>query len=225
MDYASIPADRLPRVCAESSDPAAWEEFVRRFHRLIATVVFRTARRWGDCSPLVLDDIIQEIYLKLCGNHCRLLREFTPVHPDAIFGFLKVIAANATNDHFKTLHTARRGGGRITSDPEEAVAAEPQRGGLSAIEREILIGEIDACLRRCLDGPNRDRDCNVFWLHYQAGMSASAIAAMPSISLTAKGVESIIHRLTCLLRKELAEIWEKGRPGPKGFSETDRCSG
>jgi RNA polymerase sigma-70 factor (ECF subfamily) len=222
MDYASIPADSLARVCAESADSAAWEEFVRRFHRPISTVVFRTARRWGECSVSVLDDIIQEIYLKLCGNHCRLLREFTPVHADAIFGYLKVIAANATNDHFKALHTARRGGGHTTTHLEEPAVTGPEPGGLSRPERDILIGEIDACLRRCLDGPNRERDCNVFWLHYQAGMSANAIAAMPSISLSAKGVESILHRLTCLLREELAETWEKGRSGSKGFSEEDR---
>jgi|SRR5215471_4974448 len=213
MDYASIPSDQLARVCADSTDPAAWEEFVRRFHRAIATVVFRTARRWGEYSSSVLDDIIQEIYVKLSSNHCRLLREFTPVHEDAIFGYLKVIAASTTNDHFKALHTARRGHGQTPAHLEEALVAEPEQGGLTGTERKILIGEIDACLRRCLDGPNRDRDCNVFWLHYQAGMSASAIAAMPAISLSSKGVESIIHRLTRLLREELAETWEKRRSG------------
>jgi RNA polymerase sigma factor (sigma-70 family) len=218
VNYAAISAEDLARLCAESADSAAWEEFVSRFHRLIATVVLRRAARWGESSPAVLDDIIQEVYLKLCRDNCRLLREFRPVHPDAIFGYLKVVAANTANDHFKAAHTASRGRDYLPVDLEtaESAAEPPDLNALSAVEREILIGEIDACLRRCLPAPNRERDCSVFWLHYRAGMTTSAIAEMPAIALTAKGVESIIHRLTRLLRMELGQKWSPGRKA-KGF--------
>ena len=209
----------MARLCAESADPAIWEEFVRRFHRLIATTVLRRVARRREPSLAVLDDIIQEVYLKLCRDNCRVLREFTSLHPDAIFGYLKVIAANAANDYLKALNTARRGRDYIPVDQEALDYSDctSERGALSPTEREIIIGEIDACLRRCLPDPNRERDCSVFWLHYRAGMSTTAIAGLPSIALTAKGVESIIHRLTRLLREELGPTWNRGRKDSNDF--------
>jgi len=39
MQYSALSAGELVRQCARSADKAAWEEFVRRFHRLIAGVV------------------------------------------------------------------------------------------------------------------------------------------------------------------------------------------
>ena len=40
VDYLGLSVEDLVRACAQTGEPAAWEEFVRRFHRLIATVAF-----------------------------------------------------------------------------------------------------------------------------------------------------------------------------------------
>jgi hypothetical protein len=45
----------------------------------------------------------------------------------------------------------------------------------------------------------------VFWLYYRAGCSAAEIAAVPGIDLTAKGVESLLLRMTRELRRRLAQ--------------------
>jgi RNA polymerase sigma-70 factor (ECF subfamily) len=63
---------------------------------------YRTARRWGETSLQIIDDLVQDIFLKLCSNRARLLREFQLDHPNAIFGFLKLVAVNVANDHFKS---------------------------------------------------------------------------------------------------------------------------
>ena len=209
MDYSSLSAADLARCCAESGHPAAWEEFVQRFHQVIAATVLRTARRWGTTSRAVLDDVIQEIYLKLCIDQCRLLREFQPHHPDAIFGYLKVVAANAASDYFKS---AIRKPGHSTEDTNllDNMESTPAQGSSSATEREILIKEIGACLHKALPAASRDRDCRIFWLHYRAGMSARAIAALPSIGLSTKGVESTLLRLVRLVRQELDETTATG---------------
>ena len=47
------------------------------------------------------------------------------------------------------------------------------------------------------------RDRLIFWMYYRQGFTAKAIAAIPSISLTVKGVEGVIQRLTGQLRR----IW------------------
>jgi RNA polymerase sigma-70 factor (ECF subfamily) len=78
-------------------------------------------------------------------------------------------------------------------------------GGEAAMERQILLKQIDHFLETCSQGPDRDRDCLMFWLYYQQGMSAKAIAALPTIGLTEKGVESAIFRLTRLVRESIVE--------------------
>ena len=46
----------------------------------------------------------------------------------------------------------------------------------------------------------RERDRDIFWLYYIEQFSAREIAALPNIELSAKGVESLIFRLTKILR-------------------------
>ncbi len=209
VDYDSLSAADLVRRCAESNDPAAWDNFVRRFHPMIASVVLRTAHRWGVTSTAVLDDVIQEIYLKLCCNQCRLLRDFKPHHENAIFGYLKVVAANAASDYFKSrIHepTDTAEG----SDVLETMDTRSAQRSSSFTERQVLIGEIDACLQKILPDSSRKRDYEIFWLHYRAGMSARAIAELGYHGLTTKGVESTLLRLIRLLRQELGEAGAKG---------------
>src|SRR5690242_10687121 len=93
--------EELIQACAEGGDDVAWEEFVRRFHDLIAGVVLRTARRCGSTSVTLVQDLIQDTYLKICADPCRLLTEFTPKHPDAFYGYLKVVTSNVVLDYFR----------------------------------------------------------------------------------------------------------------------------
>jgi len=208
MDSAALSTEELLRKCANTGDEASWEEFVRRFHRLIATIALRVARRWGEFSPQVIDDLVQEVYLKLCADRFRMLRSFNAHHPDAFYGYLKVVTTNLVLDHFKVSHSIKRGSGTV------AVAADPQISGrpdtIAAIgvaetsERKILMREVDALISRLAAGPHLGRDRTVFWLYYRIGLTANAIAALPSIGLSMKGVESTILRLTRLLRQEIS---------------------
>jgi RNA polymerase sigma-70 factor (ECF subfamily) len=210
MDYAALSAERLILACTQTGDAAAWEEFVRRFHRLIATVALRVARRWGDSSSQAVDDLIQETYLKLCAGNFRILRSFKSQHPDAFYGYLKVVTANLVHDRFKAAHSDKRGSGTVE------VAADPQitsdaSATTKSSERGILLQQVDALLSRLAAGRHLERDRRVFWLYYRVGLTANAIASLPAIGLSTKGVESTILRLTRLLREELAA--DRLRPG------------
>lgn len=186
-----------------------WVEFVRRFHPLIATVVLRTAQSCGELTPTLHDDLIQETYLKLCANDCRLLRNFRSRHPDAIFGFLKVVTANVVYDHFKASHAAKRGGRGIPVSLEEEQEGSQSHlrefpaSNSSRIEQTILVQEIDRCLKRTISPTELSRSRRIFWLYYRCGLSARAIASLPHINLTTKGVESTIFRLSGLVRTAL----------------------
>ena len=207
MDYASLSPEELVLACRQADDVAAWEEFVRRFHRLIATVALRIARRWGEPSPQLIDDLVQETYLKLCADDFRTLRRFKSNHPDAFYGYLKVLTANLVHDHFKAAYSSKRGSGAIEVEADAQVQSGADvSGSASAVknsEQGILLREVDATLSRLAAGPHLERDRKVFWLYYRVGLTASAIAELPSIGLSTKGVESSILRLTRLARQEI----------------------
>jgi len=203
MDSAALSTEELLVKCANSGDEVSWEEFVRRFHRLIATVALRVARRWGEFSPQVVDDLVQEVYLKICADRFRMLRSFKSHHPDAFYGYLKVVTANLVLDHFKGAHSIKRGSGRVGAAAEAQTSATPDATAERS-ERKILMREVDALINRLAAGPHLERDRTVFWLYYRVGLTANAIAALPSIGLSMKGVESTILRLTRLLRQEIS---------------------
>jgi RNA polymerase sigma-70 factor (ECF subfamily) len=217
MDYASLPPEELILACKQTNDTAAWEEFVHRFHRLIATVALRVARRWGEPSRHQIDDLVQETYLKLCAGDFRMLRRFKSNHPDAFYGYLKVVTANLVHDHFKAAHSSKRGSGAIKSSVDEQVQsasdAPSTPSALRSCERGVLLREVDATLSRVAAGPHLERDRKLFWLYYRVGLTADAIASLPFIGLSTKGVESSLLRLTRLLRQEI------GRDRPKAGTD------
>jgi RNA polymerase sigma-70 factor, ECF subfamily len=200
--------EELIRACAELNDGAAWAEFVGRFRRPISLSIMRTADQWGQAPQEVVDDLVQETYLKLCADKCRLFLEFAEQHPEAIIGYIKTMAINVARDHFKAVHSQKRGRGEVGQFVEETEpkAAIDSSQGQGAIEREVLFKQISECLETCTAGPDQPRDCLIFWLYYQQGMSAKAIAALPTVGLTAKGVESAIFRLTRLVREKIVGL-------------------
>ena len=216
-------AEKLIIACAESDDGAAWGEFVSRFHRPVSLSIVRTTNQWGGVPNQVIDDLVQETYLKLCADKCRTLRDFAVEHPEAIAAYIKTIAANVARDHLKALYSQKRGSGEAAQSIEniEPRARSESLGGQDATEREILLNQIDRFLKTCSEGRYQERDRLIFWLYYQQGMSAKAIAALPTVGLTAKGVESAIFRLTRLVREQVAGLRSQTsvtpQPGEKGF--------
>src|SRR5438309_1998726 len=109
MDCSSLTSQELVTQCIRAGTPDLWKEFVERFQPLIAGVVARTAQRYGPVFAALVDDLVQETYLKLCTDEWRRLREFESRHPDALYGFLKAVARTVALDHFKGQLAAKRG--------------------------------------------------------------------------------------------------------------------
>ena len=200
--YAEFSSEALVRACAGSNDAAAWSEFIRRFHVVIAAAVLRTAGHWGEPSRSQLDDLIQDTYLKLCENDSRLLRSFQPRHEDSIYGFLKVVAANVVHDHFKSVLAAKRGATQTETltEPAEFPSKMPGSDSFDAVSQRIQLEKIDKVLRQVTAGKDQQRKCTIFWLRHRQGLTASEIAAIPSIGLTTEGVESVLMRLAIVIR-------------------------
>lgn len=220
-NLSSISIEDLLRRCCSSGDIAAWEEFVRRFHRLIATIVLRTASKWGDPSRQTADDLIQETYLKICANGFRILREFEHRDACAFIGYIKVVTANVVRDHFKSSYSQKRGANQVEEIPADFVPAAgvESAGSPKAIERSVLIQEVQRHLDGFVVGEDQERNNMVFWLYYRAGLSAPDIAALPRIGLTTKGVESLILRITRELREQMTGLNSRSTSIKRGTIE------
>jgi RNA polymerase sigma-70 factor (ECF subfamily) len=221
MNYAGLSPEELIVACVEPGNETAWVEFVQRFHPLIARVVLRVARQWDEVSPQVIDDLVQETYLKLCVDGLHALKNFKSAHRDAIYGYIKVFTANLVHDHFKFTHSQKRGGGTKTASIDTQESDRLTRSVTSTtdmLERRVLIQQIDACVRTVASGPELERDRKIFWLYYRAGLTASAIAALPMIGLSTKGVESTLLRLTRQVRARLVTSKQEN-PQQKNLKE------
>jgi RNA polymerase sigma-70 factor, ECF subfamily len=224
MDLRKLPAQELLQLCLQSGDQATWLEFVRRFQPLITCVIIKSIRRWTNPEPALVDDLVQDTYLKLCANNFRALREFDCQHEHALFGFLKVVASNLVQDHFRSSYSQKRGSGKEEEELDQIQIVAPSSSSFSeSADRNILIREIKQCLETHAAEPNFTRDYAIFWLYYQQGLTAKAISELPTIGLSVKGVESTLLRLTRLVKEKMND--KPGRTTASGRTQAASRSG
>ena len=206
--YSSLSLKDVVCLCAGPGDDEAWQEFVSRVGRPISLTIMRTASRWGEPSRSLVEDLVQVTYLKLWEGGCRLLRDFAIQRPEAILGYLKKTAANATHDYFKHGHSQSTGGDEphVSTSDIEPEAGKQAHGSQETIVFEVFLNEIDEHLKHCLSGPDQERDRMIFWLYFRQGMSTKEIASLPTIGLGAKGVGSVIERLKHGIRGQIIGI-------------------
>ena len=198
-----LSAIQLVRYCLRSGEQAAWQEFVRRFQPVIASAVIRAVRHWIRPEPSQIDDLVQETYLKLFADDFRPLRRFTCRHENAFFGFLKVVATNVVQDHFRSSHCQKRGNGKPEDELDYASAEWVLIDQSAITDKRILISQIEDCLKTQAADPLFSRNYLIFKLYYGFGLTAEAISRVPQIGLTAKGVESTLTRLIREIRFKL----------------------
>lgn len=217
MDELNVPVNELAKACASSADAAEWEQFLRRCAPVASLMAVRAARLWmGSATPAIVDDIVQEVFLKLCEQERRILREFKPRGEDSFLGLLRIVAASVASDYFRRQYTAKRGGKVVTMTLDEqtlpvpAIAAD---GVIVGMQKAVLFAELDQKLRSA-PGVIGQRDRAIFWLYYLQGLTADEIARLPVTGLSAKGVESALRRVTEWLRKEMEPQKTRVRPAP-----------
>jgi RNA polymerase sigma-70 factor, ECF subfamily len=206
--YSSLSLKDVVCLCAGPGDDEAWEEFVSRVGRPISLTIMRTASLWGESSRALVEDLVQVTYLKLWEDGCRLLRDFAIQHPEAILGYLKKTAANATHDYFKHGHSQSSGGNQphVSTSDVDPEAGKEVHGSQETMAFGVFLQEIDEHLKRGLTGADQERDRMIFWLYFRQGMSTKEIASLPSVGLGAKGVGSVIERLKHCVREQILGI-------------------
>jgi len=208
MRLESLPTRQLIEGCIRGDSAGHWEEFVRRTRPAVSVMIYRVARRWGEVRSESHQDLIQESYLHLLEDDCKVLRRLVLLDDDcAVLACLKVIAANVCHDYLRGEHAAKRGADVTHSIAQDAYheVVKEETGKWNIAEREVLLREVDECLEKAARERYTERQKAIFWLYYRQGMTAAAIAAIPSMDLSTKGVESLILRLTRAVRICLQE--------------------
>ncbi|HEY2913110.1 MAG TPA: sigma-70 family RNA polymerase sigma factor [Candidatus Angelobacter sp.] len=176
-----------------------WVEFWRRFQPVIArTVRRRIARytRWVDLGWV--DDLVGETFFKICKDNYKALRKFEFQHENALYGFLKVLAAHVVEDDIRKKNSEKEGGGQAPENIDDLTQPPSDRfSAAHSMLNNLRMNEIESCLQQRKGEPNFVRDHKTFWLYFRDGFTASEISELPDIGFkSVKGVESALLRLS-----------------------------
>lgn len=207
MQEAETPIRELLLLCLRSEEQTLWEKFVRRTQPMIASVIINTLRRWRDPSPALVDDLIQDTYLKLFANDRKYLRGIRNEYENAIFGYLKMVASTTAQDY------SRRPEHKMAEVELTDQVLPPSTTEADRIEFMQRKAEIEARLNGLSSSSTYARDISIFWLYYEQGYTAKEIAALPNLSLTIKGVEAVLLRLTRYVKDGGFEAFGSGNDG------------
>jgi RNA polymerase sigma-70 factor (ECF subfamily) len=187
----------LLHLCLSSDGEEQWREFVRRTQPLIASVIINTVRRWKTPAPSLVDDLIQDTFVKLFANDKKALRVAKNEHENTIFGYLKVIASNVVRDHFR--QPANKADEIEISDAVFPPGPR-DRERLEFLQKKEQIKRI---LETLSVSETYDRDVGIFWFFYEQGYTAKEISLLPAVGLTVKGVEAVLFRVARFVREKL----------------------
>lgn len=190
--------------CLTIGDESAWRAFVGFLQPQIAGVAARSALRWGPVRPETVEDLTQDAFAKLCENRFAILRRVEDKTDEAILAFIKVTVANLVHDRFRAERSGKRFPRAGFLAPEALDHWLGQTETIDTMDRDLLLAQVDRILERKLSGNTSARDRQVFWLHHRSGMTAKAIASIPAIGLSEKGVESLLFRLGAAVKEEFS---------------------
>ncbi|HTV88049.1 MAG TPA: sigma-70 family RNA polymerase sigma factor [Stellaceae bacterium] len=121
-----------------NGDAAAWEAFIRQYGGLIVAAVRGIATSRGD-----IEDLTQEVFVRLCKDDFRLLRSYDPQRA-GMSTWLTIVARSTARD---ALRRRRAEAVPLDAVPEAQLAVEPieptrrlklPEALLSPRQREIL---------------------------------------------------------------------------------------
>jgi RNA polymerase sigma factor (sigma-70 family) len=129
--------EALPAALFEG-DPASWEDFVRRYGGLIVAAVRGLAP-----SPGEIEDLTQDVLVRLCKDDFRLLRSYDPMRA-SLSTWLTIVARSTARDALRRKRPEAVPidivpEGRLAVDPvEPPVRLKLPEALLSPRQREIL---------------------------------------------------------------------------------------
>ena len=216
--------DLLNGLASASPDDPMWAEFVSRFRGRLRQVVYRSYQTELTRNPGLdsgaagdaVDDLTQEVFLKLVDGDRRALSRFHGRSEYSAHKYLSAIAVNLVRDHFKKLRAlkspkAPRSLSAAATAEEHAdsrTLAHHLVSGGPGPETFVASSELRERIREVIAsvsprGSTSARDRLVFELYFIEGLTVDEIAQNAGIRLSASGVEKCIRRIRDALKSQL----------------------
>jgi DNA-directed RNA polymerase specialized sigma24 family protein len=193
MNWPEIPDRQLVESCLEGIEDA-WAELLRRFHRLILGVLAKTIRPWFQPIPTLLEDLRQDVLLKICTNDFRALRELEWRHEGALRGLLQVTASSVAQDYVRKSLAQSRDMRREEQLDEVVHDAPDAKDPAAAVQSRVLLEQLARCLGERIRGEaNRTRDIAMFLLYYSHQVTAPDLARIYQMGV--RKVENTVARI------------------------------
>jgi RNA polymerase sigma factor (sigma-70 family) len=196
----------LVRACASGSDRSARQAFVAHFQPVIRATVIKTGRRFTEMPSDLIDDLVQDTYVRIFDQKCKILRSFEARHEASIFAFIQAVSFSVVQDHFRYASAQKRGGKSTTLPIQEMNDLAGLENPASRYEATALLEVIDHILTEICSADTLVRDRSIFWLYHLQDYTAKEIAGLPSVPLSVKGVESVVFRVTGEVRRRLQQM-------------------
>ena len=156
----------------------AWDGFVRRYAGLVVAAVRGVARDGSD-----VEDLVQEVFVRLCKDGFRLLKTYDPARA-GISTWLTIVARSTARDALRRRHVPVT---PIDAVPESALATE------SAPRERITLP----------DGLLSPRQKLVLNMLYDRDMDVAEVAE--ALGVDPQTVRSTHHKAMLKLRTHFAE--------------------
>src|SRR5262249_598652 len=118
-EVAHAAAELMVR-CGNSDDPTVWSEFVKAFHRRILLYVVRERRAYGKLNDEadMVDELTQEVYLRLLANNRRALRDFQGRTEASVYAYLACVTRSVITDYMRRQSSQKRVVSLVSLDSE-----------------------------------------------------------------------------------------------------------
>ena len=170
-------AETVDLAALSRGDKAEWDHFVRRYAGLILSAVRAAARAGTE-----LDDLVQEVFARLCKDNFRLLKTFDPTRA-GLSTWLTIVARSTARD---VQRRRQIGVTPIDSVPEIALAVTDE-------PREKV---------RLPEGLLSPRQKLILALLYERDMEVAEIAS--HLGIDPQTVRSTHHKAMLKLRSHFA---------------------
>ena len=221
LNFSQLSNEQLISICREQHSNSnlfdlAWVEFKIRFDQYIRLYIKKTIRMvnpGAENYQELLEDLIQEVYLKLLSEDCQALKEFRGGKENSFLAYLARISANIVMERGRRGQANKRRAITISIEKMLSSSESCSYAGRSVIKDHlshsndpistIYAQEIRDLLEQVLTGPNRERDKQIFELWAVDGFTYQEIAHMGFFSLQETSIDSIIRRTRSKLLKAL----------------------
>ena len=223
MDLKRISNTKLIKLCASNPrNESAWLEFYRRFDERIGLVVYRECKeRRVTNNPTqlrqIVQDLVQDVYMRLVENNCRALKSFKGKSENSIYTYLGIIAKNVVLNYVIMMGAQKRP--TVVKSIDEIFKSLDKTGEITLKNsgkmtnakadeklRQIFFEEtIDELLDKCVKGRDKERNKLIFKLYFFDGFSPEEITLYFRMPVSPKRIGNIIADIKQEMRREVLQ--------------------